>query len=61
MLCSIEIFTSCRGSIQTFSKHYSKCKTVSTKFGKTLQERRLPILNFSQDNPQKTFFELLGF
>ena len=36
----------------TFSKHYSKCKTVSIKFRKRLQERRLPILNFSQDKPQ---------
>ena len=42
--------------MRTFSKHYSKCKTVSIKFRKTLQERRLPILNFSQDNPQNKFF-----
>ena len=27
-----EIFTSCQGSIQNFSKHHYKCKTVSTKF-----------------------------
>ena len=56
MLCYFEIFTSCQGSMGTFSKHYSKCKTVSIKFRKTLQERRLPILNFSQDNPQNKFF-----
>ena len=55
MLCSFEIFTSCQGSMRTFSKHYSKCKTVSIKFRKTLLERRLPILKFSQDNPQINF------
>ena len=33
---------SCQGSMRTFSKHYSKCKTVSIKFRKILQERRLP-------------------
>ena len=59
MLCSFEIFTSCQGSMRTFSKHYSKCKTVSIKFRKTLQERRLPILNFSQDNPQINFLNSL--
>ena len=50
---------SCQGSMQTFSKHYSKCKTVSIKFRKTLQERRLPILKFSQDNPQNNFLNFL--
>ena len=55
MLCYFEIFTSCQGSMGTFSKHYSKCKTVSIKFRKTLQERRLPILKFSQDNPQNNY------
>ena len=59
MLCSFEIFTSCQGSMRTFSKHYSKCKTVSIKFRKTLQERRLPILKFSQDNPQNNFLNFL--
>ena len=59
MLCSFGIFTSCQGSVQTFSKHYSKCKTVSIKFRKTLQERRLPILKFSQDNPQNNFLNFL--
>ena len=33
-----------------------KWKTVSIKFRKILQERRLPILKFSQDNPQKFFW-----
>ena len=32
MSCYFEIFTSCQGSIQNFSKHHYKCKTVSTKF-----------------------------
>ena len=55
MLCYFEIFTSCQESMRAFSKHYSKCKTVSIKFRKTLQERRLPILKFSQDNPQNNY------
>ena len=59
MLCSYEIFTSCQRSMQTFSKHYSKCKTVSIKFRETLQERKLPILKFSQDNPQVNFLKFL--
>ena len=59
MLCYFKIFTSCQGSVQTFSKHYSTCKTVSIKFRKTLQGRRLPILKFSQDNPQNNFLNLL--
>ena len=42
MLCYFEIFTICQESMRTFSKHYSKCKTVSTMFRKTLQEWRLP-------------------
>ena len=52
-------FTSCQVLMRTFSKHYSKCKTVSIKFRKTLQERRLPILKFSQDNPQNNFLNFL--
>ena len=42
MLCFFEIFTHCQESMPTFSKHYSKCKTVSIKFRKILQVRRLP-------------------
>ena len=60
MLCYFEIFTSCQESMRAFSKHYSKCKTVSIKFRKTLQERRLPILKFSQDNPQNNFLNFLA-
>ena len=59
MLYSFEIFISYQGSMRNFSKHYSKCKTVSIKFRKTLQERRLPILKFSQDNPQINFLNSL--
>ena len=59
MLCYIEIFISCQGSMWTSSKHYSKCKTVSIKFRKTLQERRLPISKFSQNNPQNNFLNFL--
>ena len=59
MLCFFEIFTHCQESMPTFSKHYSKCKTVSIKFRKTLQEKRLPILNFSQDNPQNNFLKFV--
>ena len=59
MLCYFEIFTSCQGQIQKFLKHYSKCKTVSIKFKKILQERRLPILKFSQDNVQNNFLNFL--
>ena len=55
MLCYFEIFTSPQGSMRTISKHYSECKMVWIKFRKALQERRLPILKFSQDNPQKYF------
>ena len=53
------IFTNCEGSMRTFSKHYSKCKTVSIKFRKTLQERRLPRLTFLQDIPQNNFLKFL--
>ena len=60
MLCYFDIFTSCQGSMRTFSKHYSKCKTVSIKFRKTLQERRLPILKFSQDKPQNIYLNFLA-
>ena len=59
MLCSFEFFTSYQASMRTFSEHYSKCKTVLLKFRKTLQERRLPILKFSQDNPQNNFLNFL--
>ena len=52
ILCYFEILTSCQGSMLTFSKHYAKGKTVLVKLRKTLQERRLLILKFSQDNPQ---------
>ena len=61
MLCYFEILTNCQWSMQTFSKHYSKCKTISVKFRKTLQERRLPVLNFSQDNPQNNFLNFLTY
>ena len=60
MLCYFEIFTSCQESMRAFSKHYSKCKTVSIKFRKTLQERRLPILKFSQDKPQNIYLNFLA-
>ena len=59
MLCFFEFFTNCQGSMRTFSKHYSKWKTVSITFRKTLQERRLPKLQFSQDNPQNNFLNFL--
>ena len=59
MLCYFEIFTSYQGSMRTFSKHYSKCKTDSIMFGKTLQERRPPIFKFSQDNPQNNYLNFL--
>ena len=59
MLCYFEIFTSCQGSMRIFSRHYSKCNTVSIKFRKTLQERRLPILKFSQDNPKNNLLNFL--
>ena len=45
--------------MQTFWKIYPKCKTVSIKFRETLQERKLPILQFSQDNPQNNFSNFL--
>ena len=59
MLRYFEIFTICQGSMRTFSKHYSKCKTFSIKFRKTLQESRLPILKFSQDKLQNSFLNFL--
>ena len=59
MLCYFETFNSCQGSMWTFSKHYSKCKAVSIRFRKTLQERRLPILKFSQDNLKNNFLNFL--
>ena len=45
--------------MQTFWKHWSNCITVSIKFRKTLQERRLLTLTFSQDNPQTFFLNFL--
>ena len=59
MLCYIEIFASGQGSMRNFLKHYSKCKIVSIKFRKTLPERRLLVLKFSQDNPQNNFLNFL--
>ena len=46
--------------MRTFPKHYSKWKTVSPKFRKTFQERRLPanIKNIT-DNPQNIFLYFL--
>ena len=44
----------------TFSKHYSKFKTVSINFRKTLQERRLQISTFWQDNPQNHVLNFLA-
>ena len=58
MLHYFEIFTSCQGPMRTFSKHYSKCKTVSVKFRKPLQEGRLSILKFSKDNQQNSVLNL---
>ena len=43
----------------TFSKHDSKFKTVSINFRKTLQERRLQISTFWQDNPQNHVLNFL--
>ena len=60
MLCYLEIFTSCQGSIRLFLKHYSKCKTVSITFRKILQGRRLPILKFSQGSSQNNFLKFLA-
>ena len=40
-------------------RHYSKCKTVSIKFRKTLQKKRLSILKSSQGNPQNNFLYFL--
>ena len=48
-------FNNCQASIWTFSKHYSKWKTVSIKFKKTFQERRLPA-NIKNFTTQKTIF-----
>ena len=48
-----------QGSMQTFSKHYFKYKTVSIMFRKTLQERILPILKFSQYNGKNNVFHFL--
>ena len=59
MLHPFEIFTSCQRSMWTFSKHCSKCKMVSIKSRKILQERRLPILEFSQDDSQNNFLNFL--
>ena len=59
ILCYFEIFTSSQGSMRTFSNHYFRCKTVSIKFRKTLQEKRLPISKFSQDNRQNNFLNFL--
>ena len=60
MLWYFEIYTSCQGSMRTFSKHYSKYKTLLIKFRKILHERRLPTLKFSQNNPQNHFLNILA-
>ena len=54
MSCYFEIFSSCQRSMRTFSKNHSKCKTVLIKFRKTM-----PIIKFSQDNPQNNFLNSL--
>ena len=59
MLCYFETFTICQGSMWIFSKHYPQLITVSIKFRKTLQKRKLPILKLSQDNPQNNFLIFL--
>ena len=59
MLRYFKTSTSCQGSMWSFSKHYCKCKTVSMKFRKTLQERRLPISKFLQNNAQSKFLNFL--
>ena len=59
ILFCFEICTSCQGSMRNFSKHHSKCNTVSRKIRKTLLERRLLILKFSQDSPQNIFLNFL--
>ena len=46
-------------SMQTFSKHYFKCKTVSIMFRKTLLDRILQILKFSQYNAQNNILDFL--
>ena len=59
MFYYFEIFIICQESMRSFSKHYFKCKTVSIKIRKILQERRLAILKFSQDKPQNDFLNFL--
>ena len=61
MLGYFKTSTSCQGSMWSFWKHYSKSKTVSMKFRKTLPERRLPISKFLQNNPQSKFLNFLSF
>ena len=59
ILCYFEIFISCQLSMWTVWKQESKCKTVSRKFRKTLQESRLPILKISQDDQENNFLNFL--
>ena len=48
MLRYFEIFTSCQGLMQNISKHHLNVKRFQQS---SMQERRLPILKFSQEKP----------
>ena len=57
---NVVLFWNFLPAVKDRCEHYSKCKNVSIKFRKILQERRLPILIFSHDNPQKIFLNFLN-
>ena len=50
---------SCKTSIRSFSKHYSKWKMVSIKFRKTLKRWDCQKKIISQDNSQNNFLNFL--
>ena len=56
MVCYYEIFTSCQGSMRTFSKHYSKCKTVSRKVQKNIAREETANIKFFTGKPTKQVF-----
>ena len=51
-----EMFTSCQGSMRTFSKHHHKCKTVSTKF---IARKETANIKIFTGKPTKQFCLLL--
>ena len=59
MLHYFEVFTSCQGSMRTFSKHYSKCKTASIKSEKHCQRGDCQYEHFHRITHKTIFLNFL--